>query len=191
VLKQGDIDKLFAAFKLHRFADVRDRCAMQVMYASALRISEVCKLTVDDVDLEGGYLTLQQAKGHKDRVVAMDDDTIAWLRRWEAMRPQQAEYYFCTKKGEQMSIRQLREKVYRISERAGVYIRDGAERKKVHPHTLRHTGLTDMLDQGFNIREVQEMAGHKNLKTTSVYLSVRPESLREKMKKRSIPQKQF
>jgi len=185
VLKNGDMDKLFESFKLHRFADLRDRCAMQVMYASALRISEVCNLTKDDVDLEGGYLTLQQAKGHKDRVVAMDDDTIAWLRKWEAARPQQAVYYFCTKKGTQMSVRQLRDKVYQISDRAGIYIRDGAEKKRVHPHTLRHTGLTDMLDQNFNLREIQEQAGHKSIKTTSIYLSVRPEQLRKKMKNRN------
>lgn len=85
-----------------------------------------------------------------------------------------------------MDTRQLREKIYRTSEKADVYIRDGKNKRKVFPHALRHTGLTDMLDQGFNVREVQEMAGHKSLKTTSIYLSVRPESLRAKMKNRKL-----
>lgn len=185
VLKPGDIDKMFDALKLERFADLRDRCAIQVMYSSALRISEICNLMVDDVDLKGGYLTLQRAKGNKDRVVPIDDETIAWLKRWEAKRPQ-SDYYFCTKKGGRMDTRQLREKVYRTSEKADVYIRDGEEKRRVFPHAFRHTGLTDMLDQGFNIREVQEMAGHRSMKTTSIYLSVRPESLRAKMKNRNI-----
>lgn len=185
VLKPGDMEKIYAALKLERFADFRDRCAIQVMYSSALRISEICNLMVDDVDLKGGYLTLQRAKGNKDRVVPIDDETIAWLKRWEVKRPQ-SDYYFCTKKGGQMDTRQLREKVYRTSEKAGVYIRDGDIKRKVNPHAFRHTGLTDMLDQGFTVRELQEMAGHKSLKTTSIYLSVRPESLRAKMKNRNI-----
>ena len=183
VLKPGDAEKLFSKLNVKCPTGLRDRCCMQVMYSAGLRISEVCNLSVDDVDLVEGYLFLQQAKGNKDRTVPIDQETIDWFNRWAAIRPE-SDYFFSTLKGGKMDTRQLREKVYRMSKKSGVYIRNGKEKKLVNPHSFRHTCFTDMLEDGLSVRDIQEMAGHKSLQTTSIYLSVRPEKLREKIRNR-------
>lgn len=186
-LKPGEPERLFSVLNVKCPTGLRDRVAMQVMYSSGLRISEVCNLSNDDVDLENGYIYILCGKGKKDRTVPIDQETIDWLRRWKAIRPE-SEYFFCTLKGGKMDTRQLREKVYRTSKKAGVFIRDGRKKKLVRPHTLRHTCFTECLEEGMTVRDIQELAGHEDLKTTSIYLSVRPERLKQKMMERKKAQ---
>lgn len=184
VLKPGDAEIFLGALNTKTFMGLRDRCILDVMYSCGLRVSEVCNLTVDDVDLEEGYFYVQQAKGNKDRTVPMDADLIGWLQKWVERRPQQAQHFFCTAKGGKLSTRQIRRKCEIVSEKSGVYIRDGERKRKVHPHSLRHTCFTECLEEGLTIRDIQELAGHSSLQTTSVYLSVRPEALKQKMRDR-------
>jgi site-specific recombinase XerD len=184
VLKPGDAEIFLGALNTKTFMGLRDRCILDVMYSCGLRVSEVCNLTVDDVDLEEGYFYVQQAKGNKDRTVPMDADLIGWLQKWVERRPQQAQYFFCTAKGGKLSTRQIRRKCEIVSEKSGVYIRDGENKKPVHPHTLRHCCFTELLEAGFSLPEIQELAGHTSINTTAIYLHVRPEALRRKMRDR-------
>ena len=108
-----------------------------------------------------------------------------WCNRWLDIRPE-SDYFFCTLRGGKLSDRYLREVCYRISEKAGVYINDNHRKKRVSPHVLRHTCATELLEEGFNIREVQQVLGHENLNTTMIYTAVRPESLALKMKQRGL-----
>ena len=184
VLKPGDADIFLSALNTKTFMGLRDRCILDVMYSCGLRVSEVCNLQVEDVDLEEGYFFIQQGKGNKDRTVPMDADLIGWLQKWVERRPQQAQYFFCTAKGGKLSTRQIRKKCEIVSEKSGVYIRDGENKKPVHPHTLRHCCFTELLEAGFSLPEIQELAGHTSINTTAIYLHVRPEALRRKMRDR-------
>lgn len=184
VLKPGQAAKFLNAFNINCITGLRDRCVFETLYRCGLRIEEVCKLKMEDVDLEEGYFYIQNSKGGKDRTVPMDNELLEWLKKWNEQRPQKSEYFFSTLKGGKLDKRQLRNKCSIISEKAGVYIRDGDKKRKVWPHALRHTCLTECLEEGFNLAEIQQLAGHENIKTTSIYLSVRPQMLKKKMQER-------
>jgi integrase/recombinase XerD len=162
---------------------LRNRVALQLCYRAGLRISEVCNLALADVDLREGYVYVQQGKGKKDRVVPLDPETIELCRNWLSIRPSTAEDYFITTMdGGKVSDRYLREVCYRLSRITGIYITDNHRKKPVHPHILRHSFATERLEDGFTLPEVQQLLGHADISTTSVYLHVRPTVLREKMR---------
>lgn len=183
VLSREDVEKMLKVPNVKCPTGLRNRVALQVMYRAGLRVSEVVNLSIDDLDLKKGYIYVQQGKNSKDRYVPIDEETVTWLKRWLEIKPE-SEYLFCTLSGGKLSDRYLREVCYRISEKAGVYVNDNHKKKKVNPHVLRHTYATELLEEGFNIREVQQVLGHENLNTTMIYTAVRPESLAMKIKRR-------
>ena len=183
VLSRADVEKMLKVPNIKCPTGLRNRAALQLMYQGGLRVSEVTNLSIDDLDLENGYVYIQQGKNSKDRYIPINDETAEWCNRWLEIRPA-SDYLFCTLKGDKISERYLREVCYRISEKSGVYVNDNHRKKKVNPHILRHTCATELLEEGFNIREVQQVLGHENLNTTMIYTAVRPESLALKMRQR-------
>lgn len=161
----------------------RNYAIIMMMWRCGLRVSEVCNLTPADVNIESGSIYVQQGKGKKDRYTYMDMMTLESVKRWLKIRPY-SPYFFCTLEGGQLQQRYVREVCYRISKKAGVYIQDGVKKKPVSPHKLRHTCLTSLLKSGFNIREVQEIAGHASLNTTMIYTHVDNQELAAKMRSR-------
>ena len=189
VLSREDAAALLAAPNTGTIAGLRDKVAMIIMYRAGLRVSEVCNLMVDDVDLKQGFIFVQQGKGDKDRVVPMDQETISWCKQWLGARQEykkmaQSEHFLCTRSGKAVLDRYLRVVVAKAAKKAGVYIRDGKEKKLPHPHTLRHCYLTELMEDGFNIQEVQAVAGHSSIITTAKYLWARPEQLAQKIRGR-------
>jgi DNA-binding Xre family transcriptional regulator len=188
IIDQRSVKKMLAQINIGCPTGCRNYAIIIMMYRAGLRVSEICKLTLSDVNFETKLIYIQQSKGRdgkkKDRYVPMDNDIIRACQEWLQVRPE-SNYFFCTLEGNIMDQRYIREVCYRISEKAGVYIQDGAEKKPVSPHKLRHTFLTECLREGdFNIREVQELAGHSSVATTQVYTHVVMDELQEKIMKR-------
>jgi len=183
VLSRQDVAKLLNAPDVNTFCGLRDKIAMLFMYRAGLRVSEVCNLTVDDVDMEKGFIFVQSGKGDKDRVVPMDPELSEWCRKWIAVRPV-SDYFICTQKGTRVLERFFKKVVPRYAKQAGVYIRDGKEKKTPSCHTLRHCCLTELIEDGFTIQEAQAIAGHSSIITTAKYLWARPEALARKMRER-------
>lgn len=177
-LKPGEAEKMLACLNTRYPTSLRDKCIFLLMYKLGLRISEPLNLRVEDVDLENAFVSIQQSKNNRDRTIPIDEETLEWMKKWKAIRPE-SEYFFSTLKGGKIDKRQIREKCYRLSKKAGVYIRDGKELKLVHPHNFRHTCFTELCEEGADIRSIQEIAGHANIATTSIYLSVRPQRLKK------------
>jgi site-specific recombinase XerD len=165
----------------------RNYAIVITMYRAGLRVSEICKVTPSDMNFETGLIYVQQSKGKKgkkkDRYVPMDNDIVKACQAWNEIRPE-SDYFFCTLEGGQLDQRYIREVCYRLSKKAGVYIQDGTEKKPVSPHKLRHTYATELIREGFNIREVQESLGHSSPVTTQVYTHVVMDELQEKIQKR-------
>ncbi len=184
VLSREDAAKLIETPDVTTFYGLRDKIAMLLMYRSALRVSEVCSLFVDDVDLEQGFIFVHQGKGGKDRVVPMDEGTIEWCRHWLTIRPKKSDYFVPTKRGTPVLPRHFRKVIGDYGKKAGVYLRDGKKKKPPHPHTLRHCCLTELLEDGSTICEVAQIAGHEKIETTAKYLHVRPHILAQKIRKR-------
>jgi len=162
---------------------LRNRTMLQLFYRAGLRRQEVIDLTPADIDFKNNLLYIQDSKGGKDRVVPFDEETKVWLLKWKKRRPE-CDFFFCTMPGNRLSPRYVLEMVYRASEKSGVYVQNGRAKKKVHPHILRHTYATELLEEGFGIHEVQQLLGHSDLATTAIYSHVRPVQLAKKIRER-------
>jgi len=186
VLTREEVRRFLGAIHVRYDTGMRNRVMCQVMYRCGLRVSEVCNLTHADVDLTNGFIYVRHGKGNKDRTVPLDDATIEWLRKWEERRQKlpSSPWYFCTLNGKQVSSRYVQQMFEIISKRSGVYLQDGAEKRPVHPHTLRHCFATECLEDGMSLIEVQRLLGHAYVSTTQRYLEVRPLDLREKIRNR-------
>ena len=182
-ISETDAVKMLSAINTKCPTGCRNYAILMMMYREGLRVSEVANLTVPDISFEGNTIYIQQGKGKKDRIIPLDAEAREACLAWLKIRPD-SQYFFCTLKGGILDTRYIRDVCYRMSEKAGVYIQDGKEKKLVSPHKLRHSALTSLLKEGFNIREVQEIAGHANLATTQIYTHVAIDELQDKFANR-------
>ncbi|KJR97967.1 MAG: hypothetical protein VR68_11710 [Peptococcaceae bacterium BRH_c4a] len=163
---------------------LRNRTILQVLYRQGLRVQELCNLTLKDVDTQQGFIYVQAGKGNKDRVTPMDPETILWCKKWAEKRPMETNWFFPSLQGTALDQRYIRAMVADYGKKAGVYIQDGKKQKSVHPHCFRHTCFTEMLEENFVLTDIQQMAGHSDLKTSCIYLHVRPHALAAKIRAR-------
>ena len=145
----------------------RDDAVLELLYGSGLRVSEVCSLGPADIDLEHRTVRVV-GKGDKERVVPMSEPAVAALRRHlshvGASAPTDA--MFRNQRGNRLGPRDVRR------------ILDRRAQTPTHPHALRHSFATHLLDGGADLRSVQELLGHADLRTTQVYTHVSRERLR-------------
>ena len=153
---------------------IRDAAIIELLYASALRVSEVTGLGLGDIDL--GRLTVRvMGKGSKERVVPFGGPAKNALARWLEIRPAIADdprAFFVGAKGQRLTSRTVYELVSKLLATVPGAGPSG-------PHTLRHTAATHLLDGGADLRGVQELLGHASLATTQLYTHVSTERLRE------------
>jgi integrase/recombinase XerC len=157
---------------------VRDRAILELLYGSGLRASELCGLDLQAVDVAGASARVM-GKGSKERIVPLGRESIEALRGWLAVRAgfvhprrktQDPRALFLTTFGARLYPRGLGKLVH-------AYGASGAGRADLHPHALRHTCATHMLDGGADLRAIQEMLGHASLSTTQRYAHVSAEHL--------------
>jgi integrase/recombinase XerC len=151
----------------------RDRAILEVLYGSGLRVSELCELDIDAIDLAGGAARVR-GKGNKERVVPLGSKCVASIHHWLRLRSgmahprtgyQDPTALFLALRGRRIG----RRAVLSIVQRYGAI---GAARADLHPHALRHTCATHMLDGGADLRSIQEVLGHARLSTTQRYTHV-------------------
>lgn len=150
----------------------RDRALVEVLYGAGLRVGEVVALDRQDVDLEQGLIRVRSGKGGKERRVPIGSEgrrALAELIEGVLVAADQA--LFLNRRGTRLSDREAR----RIVKKAGLVV--GAP--GLHPHALRHTYATHMLDAGADLRGIQELLGHSSLSTTQRYTHVSVERLRD------------
>ncbi|MFN2595068.1 MAG: site-specific tyrosine recombinase XerD [Actinomycetota bacterium] len=159
----------------------RDKAMLELLYAGGLRISELCSLDLDEVDLDARSMTVVEGKGQKSRVVPLGRQAAAAVSKYVARsRPEIARRAVASAKGALF----LNARGGRLS-RQGCwkllkgYAREAGLGERVSPHTLRHSFATHMLDNGADIRVVQELLGHASLSTTQVYTLVSDKRLTE------------
>jgi site-specific recombinase XerD len=162
VLSLEEVARLFAAI-----TGLKHRAILMTAYAAGLRISEVVSLRVDDIDSQRMVLRVRQAKGRRDRYVMLSPRLLTLLRKyWKVARP--TEWLF---PGDIPGRPLNTSTVYRVCVQAA---RDAGLSKHVTVHTLRHSFATHLLEAGTDIRTIQVLLGHRNLKTTAVYTHVSP-----------------
>jgi integrase/recombinase XerC len=161
---------------------LRDRAILETLYSAGLRVSELTGLNVEDVDLTEGLATVR-GKGRKERLALLGPASLSALRRWLDARPavvgplaRAPEALFLNKSGTRLTSRSVGRLLEKYLKRAGLDPRTS-------PHTLRHSFATHLLDNGADIRSVQELLGHRSLSTTQIYTHVTTHRLQESYEK--------
>ncbi len=173
VLSEAEVEALLAAPDPASPAGLRDRAMLEVLYATGLRVSELVGLRLSELQLDRGFL-LVIGKGDKERPVPLGDEAERWLRRYLAeARPHLArgrhDRVFVNRRGGPLS----RQGVWKILRDHGVTAGVAA----LHPHALRHSFATHLLEHGADLRAVQAMLGHADISTTEIYTHVHRERL--------------
>ncbi len=170
VLSREEVASLIEAAEGESDLEVRDRAMLEIMYASGLRASEIVSLRKDDFNLEYGYLRCR-GKGSRERIVPAGKPACNAVRaylsgpRERLLKGKEHETLFVSRNGRPLSRQTIWRTINKYALRAGLP-------RKVHPHTLRHTFATHLLEGGANLRAVQEMLGHADISTTQIYTHV-------------------
>lgn len=181
-LRQDEIRKLLNVIPPTR---ERDRLIVLLLYTSGLRVSELCNMKKEDVDFERSLLHVRGGKGAKDRVVPIPRATLQLIERYLKGRDDDSEYLFVEDRRQskdRLSPKTVWYLLRKYGERAGV---------RVTPHMLRHSFATHMLENGVDIRSIQEFLGHSSLSTTQIYTRVTVEHLRKAQEKARLVERLF
>jgi integrase/recombinase XerC len=166
------VEKLLAAPGDHEVLGRRDRAMLETLYSTGIRVSELVGLAAEDLDLAGEALRVR-GKGKKERIVPLGSHAIGAVQRYLDMLRNDAKFgpmvrggnhlpLFVNKHGGRLSSRSVRRKLDKYLKQAGLD-------PSISPHTLRHSFATHLLDNGADLRSVQELLGHQSLSTTQVY----------------------
>jgi integrase/recombinase XerD len=172
-----DVESLLTSPKGESPLAWRDRAMLEILYATGLRVSELVSLTVDDLQLDVGYLTAF-GKRSKQRIVPLGEAAIAALREYLRYgRPgldkdRGSRFIFLNRSGEGLTRQGFWKIIKRRAQEAGI-------KQNIMPHTLRHSFATHLLENGADLRSVQTMLGHADISTTQIYTHVTRERLRQ------------
>lgn len=149
--------------------NAKHRLLIALLYGSGLRVGELLRLRIEDIDGDRLQIRVRQSKGRKDRYVTLSYKLLGMLREyWKKYRPEG--YLFPGQQSDMYSPTSIRKILWRACTRAGI-------RKQVTPHTLRHSFATHLLEDGTDIRYIQAMLGHRKPETTMIYTHVSRQSL--------------
>lgn len=171
ILSEDEVKKILAAPKLTTINGVRARAILEVLYSTGIRLEELINLTIFDCDLQGGLLRVK-GKFSKDRVVPLGKHAVRFLKEYiTQVRPQQTrknkavKNLFVSRFSDPLSKQVIELMVREYARKAGI-------KKKVTPHTFRHTFATDLIRNGADIIAVRNMLGHSALSSTNIYIHV-------------------
>lgn len=182
ILSREEVEALMKAPNRSAPTGLRNLCILTLMHRSGLRVGEVCGLHLRDLRLEDGqvHLRAEIAKGGKEAYGYLDAHTAELLRSWIVVRRRHAAgkpHLFTTLKGRPVTRKYCWEMMGRFARRAGI-------ERQVNPHMLRHTYATELLREGFNVREVQQLLRHEDIRTTVVYTHIFEADLARKIGER-------
>ena len=175
VLPITDIENMINFYNHETYLDSRNRTVIDVLYSTGCRVSELCDINISDIDLDEKYLKLK-GKGSKQRIVPIGSMLYKNLLKYLNVRDT-----FLQNRGEPLFLSKSKNKldrtaVFRIIKKTAKNI---SLQTDVHPHTLRHSAATHMLEGGCDLRTVQEFLGHSSVSTTQIYTKVTKEFLEE------------
>jgi len=172
VLSLSEVERLLETPDVETFIGLRDRAILEVMYASGLRISELVHLRLDELHLTMGFIQTV-GKGNKERIIPIGDEAKNWLNEYlEDCRPvfaskavEDSPYVFLNTRGRGLTRQGVWKNLKQIVQKAGI-------KQNVTPHMLRHSFATHLLENGADLRIVQELLGHSDISTTQIYTHI-------------------
>lgn len=181
VLSEEEMMQLLNSIEVKDALSSRNRCMVELLYATGLRVSEMCSLTLQDLNLQKGFVRCI-GKGNKERIVPINEECCRFLKNYieydreQLCRGLSTSYLFLTKNAHQMQ----RDEFYRILEKI---VQQCGLFKHISPHTLRHTFATHLLEHDADLRSIQEMLGHSDISTTTIYTHVSQNKAMEEYRK--------
>lgn len=160
VLSKEEIKSFLAVASV----DIRFYCMYSILYSAGLRINELLSLKPDDIDVSRSLIHVRQGKGKKDRYTLLSKPLVGKLSEYRA-RYNPETWLFERETGVQFSESIVSKKLKEIALEAGIT-------KRVYPHLFRHSFATHLIEQGMDLKIVQELLGHNNIKTTEVYVHI-------------------
>ena len=152
--------------------NIKHKLILMLIYSVGLRVSEVVKLKPEDIDAERKLIHIKGAKGRKDRYTMLSDVAMKTLREYQRKYKLQTWLFLGQRKDKHISIRTVQAIFEQARDKAGIG-------KDVTVHSLRHSFATHLLENGVDLRYIQELLGHKHSKTTEIYTHVSNKNLRE------------
>ncbi len=177
ILTLKEIELLLNQPNTETLLGIRDRAMLEMLYATGMRVSELTRISIDQVNLEGGYVVLF-GKGSKERIVPLGKEAIRWLElylrdvRKRFDKKKESRFLFLSQWGKEMSRQQFWKNLKEYGRRAGI-------QKRITPHLLRHSFASHLLERGADLRSVQMMLGHVDISTTQIYTHVSGERLKQ------------
>lgn len=176
-LDSEEVNRILKAPNLRDVHGIRDRAILEVMYASGLRVTEAATLKLSDINADVGFVKCK-GKGSKERIVPLGRVALDFLQKYlnearpKLLNKKVSITLFLAQGGRPLS----RQSIWKMIKKA---VKDAGIKKRVSPHTLRHSFATHLLERGADLRSVQEMLGHASIITTQVYTHVNKTRLKE------------
>ncbi|MCY7474902.1 site-specific tyrosine recombinase XerD [Bacillus safensis] len=177
VLSLGEVEKLLDTPNQHTPFDYRDKAMLELLYATGIRVSEMLDLTLADVHLTMGFVRCF-GKGRKERIVPIGEAATSAIEEYlekgrsKLLKKQPSDALFLNHHGKKMSRQGFWKNLKKRAIEAGI-------QKELTPHTLRHSFATHLLENGADLRAVQEMLGHADISTTQIYTHVTKTRLKD------------
>lgn len=173
------IKRLLSAPDTDNWLGARDRAILESLYSTGMRVSEIVALNMDDVDFLGEVIHVR-GKGKKERISPVGSSALQAIQHYIEFRNRrmlndsnfEGKVLFANKHGKRLSVRSVRRKMDKYLEMAGLD-------PSISPHTLRHSFATHMLNNGADLRSVQELLGHQSLSTTQIYTHLTTSKIKE------------
>jgi len=178
VLSYEEIDLLLKAPDLSSWEGVRDRAMLELLYATGLRVSELINLELFNLYFEAGYVKIL-GKGSKTRIVPFGEVAAHYLEKYLVLRARRkvnTEKLFVTRRGSGFTRQGFWKMIKRYGQKVGL-------EKNLTPHLIRHSFATHLLENGADLRAVQELLGHSFIETTQIYTHLTAKKLREVFRK--------
>lgn len=181
-LSTEEIDELIESIDLSHPQGERNRCILETLYSCGLRVSELITLKLSDLYFEEGFIRVS-GKGNKQRLVPISPLTIKYINLYQneirvhiPIRKGFEDTLFLNRRGKQLTRAMIFTIVKQTAVKAGI-------KKKISPHTFRHSFATHLLENGADLRSIQQMLGHESIITTEIYMHLDRSHLKEVLEK--------
>lgn len=175
-LSIAEVEEILKKPNLRDWMGIRDKAALELMYATGVRVSELVNLQIDNINLDIGFIRCI-GKGNKERIVPVGRQAQYALRRYidkvrlKLLKGNSTKSLFLSRLGRKISRQSFWKMIKRYTRLAGI-------KKDISPHTLRHSFATHLLERGADLRIIQEMLGHADISTTQIYTHINKERLK-------------